>query len=40
MSRQAGQEHNKQLTFGVTDCVINGCQTSNGRQNMPCEAPY
>ena len=39
MSRQAGQEHNKQLTFGTTGCV-NGCQTSNGRQNMPCEAPY
>ena len=39
MSRQAGQEHNKQLTVGVTVCV-NGCQTSNGRQKMPCEAPY
>ena len=39
MSRQACQEHNKQLTFRVKGCV-NGCQTSNGRQNMPCEAPY
>ena len=39
MSRQACQERNKQLTFGVKGCV-NSCQTSNGRQNMPCEAPY
>ena len=39
MSRQAGQEHNKQLTFGATVCV-NSCQTSNGQQNMRCEAPH
>ena len=39
MSRQAGQEHNNQPTFGAT-VYVNGCQTSNGRQNMPCVAPY
>ena len=39
MSRQAGQEHSKQFTFSATGCV-NGCQTSNGRQNMPHVAPY